>query len=118
MEWFYTGLAGINQAENSTGYRHIIIKPEVVGDITSVKAEYQSFYGTIRSAWKKENNTLFLEVEIPANTKATIYIPAAWQGVIIESGRQIQAKKATAGRQAGLRGIDTGSGIYKFEVKE
>lgn len=75
MEWFYNGLAGINQSEGSVGYRDIVIRPEVVGDISYVKGSYNSLYGTIRSEWKKEGNVFSLYVQIPANTTATIYLP-------------------------------------------
>jgi hypothetical protein len=112
MEWFYTGLAGINQSEQSNGYKQIVIRPEVVGDINAVKATYQSFYGPITSDWKKTGNTFTLRVEIPANTTATIYLPATATSTITESGKPI-ARSYKEGRAV----IQTGSGIYQFEVK-
>jgi hypothetical protein len=75
MEWFYNGLAGINQSSTSVGYKEIVIRPEVVGDISWVKGSYHSPYGTIRSEWKKEGTAFSLDVQIPANTTATIYLP-------------------------------------------
>jgi alpha-L-rhamnosidase len=75
MEWFYNGLAGINQSPASVGYKHIVIRPEVVGDISYVKGSYNSPYGTIRSEWKRDGNNFSLFVKIPANTTATIYMP-------------------------------------------
>ena len=76
MEWFYAGLAGIKQADNSVAYNKIEIKPQPVGDVTAAKATYHSPYGEIVSDWKKNGDTFELNVEIPANTTATIYIPA------------------------------------------
>jgi hypothetical protein len=76
MEWFYTGLAGIDQQANSVGFKEIVIRPEQVGDINNVKASYETFYGTISTAWKKdEAGVTELQVEIPANTSAQIYLP-------------------------------------------
>ena len=54
MEWLYAGLAGIRQSENSVAFKNIIILPDLVGNITSAKATYQSVYGLIISDWKKE----------------------------------------------------------------
>ena len=76
MEWFYAGLAGIKQADNSVAYNKIEIKPQPVGDVTSAKANYHSAYGEIVSDWKKNGDTFELNVEIPVNTTATIYFPA------------------------------------------
>lgn len=113
MEWFYTGLAGINQSAQSNGYKQIVIKPETVGDINAVKATYQSFYGPITSEWKKEGHTFTLQVNIPANTTATIYLPATASGTITESGKPVTKSMYKEGRAV----IQTGSGNYKFEVK-
>lgn len=49
MEWFYKGLGGIRQDENSVAYKQIIIKPTIVGDLTNVKTSYNSPYGVIKS---------------------------------------------------------------------
>ncbi len=76
MEWFYAGLAGIKQAKGSVAYKEIEIKPGPVGDITAAKASYHSPYGLIVSDWKKQDNFFELKVEIPANTVATVYLPA------------------------------------------
>jgi hypothetical protein len=76
MEWFYTGLAGIKQANNSVAYNKIELKPQPVGDISSAKASYHSVYGEIVSDWKRNGKEFELNVEIPVNTTATIYLPA------------------------------------------
>ena len=50
-EWFHEGLAGIREAEGSTQYRELVIKPRLVGDLTSVQGSYRSPQGLIRSEW-------------------------------------------------------------------
>jgi hypothetical protein len=74
MEWFYGGLAGIKQTKNSVAFKNIEIRPQPVGDVTSARASYHSAYGEIVSEWKIENNTFKLEVTIPANTTADVYL--------------------------------------------
>ena len=61
MEWFYSGLAGISQDENSIGYDHIKIRPQPVGDITYAKGSFHSPYGWITTDWKKENGHFNLQ---------------------------------------------------------
>ncbi|MES2647004.1 MAG: family 78 glycoside hydrolase catalytic domain [Bacteroidota bacterium] len=119
MEWFYQGIAGINQDDSSIAFKHIIIKPEVVGEVTEAKASYQSKYGTIKSEWKKDPTSFSLHVVIPANTRATVYIPAGAQQAISENGLTIRNNKQfKIMRYENQRAvINIGSGEYHFKVQ-
>ncbi|MDQ3846796.1 MAG: family 78 glycoside hydrolase catalytic domain, partial [Bacteroidota bacterium] len=118
MEWFYDGLAGIKQAENSIAYKNIVIRPEVVGDVTHAKATYQSPYGLIVSEWKKENDRFELATEIPANTTAILFIPATGTAQISENGVLLKNKKDI--KFDGIKDcraiVTVGSGRYTFTV--
>lgn len=83
-EWMYKKLAGINQLE--AGYKKILIKPQFIKGITSVDATYQSVYGEIKSAWSCENHRIKVQVEIPANTTAVIYLPEKEEPIEVGSG--------------------------------
>ncbi len=93
MEWFYTGLCGIRQAQGSVAYKNIVIAPQPVGDISSAKAAYNSPYGIISVEWQKTSGVFEMRVIIPANTTARIYMP---------------------GNPAP---INTGSGSYTYSLK-
>jgi alpha-L-rhamnosidase len=86
MEWFYAGLCGIKQAEGSVAYHKIVIRPQPVGNITFAKAEYHTAYGQIKTDWKKENGLFSLNVTLPANTTAEIYLPGNNKPVKTGSG--------------------------------
>jgi alpha-L-rhamnosidase len=116
MQWFYEGLGGIQQQERSTGYKNIIIKPEVVGDISYVNANHQTVYGDIVSQWKKTGNDFELYVEIPANTTATIYLPSNKPGNITESDKLITHEMNFIEIQKGRTMIRIGSGRFHFKV--
>ena len=75
MEWFYAGLGGIYQAENSVGYNEIIIAPKPVGDIKWVKCSFNSPKGLIQSDWKKEDKSFILNIEVPKDASAKIIMP-------------------------------------------
>jgi hypothetical protein len=75
MEWFYAGLCGIKQAKDGVGYNKIEIRPQPVGDITYAKASYRSPYGLIKAHWVRTGNTFELNITVPANTTAGIYLP-------------------------------------------
>lgn len=82
QEWFYHDLAGIQNAPGSAGFERIVIRPQPVGDVTWVKARYESIRGRIVSYWKREGRRFTLEATIPANTTATIYLPATSAGAV------------------------------------
>lgn len=111
MEWFYAGLAGIKQGDNSVAYNKIEIKPQPAGDVTSAKGSYYSVYGEIVSDWKKHGDEIELNVEIPVNTTATIYLPAEKKSVVKENGKIIRTSYAE-----GKAIVKIGSGRYNFKV--
>jgi hypothetical protein len=119
MQWFYEGLGGINQTEKSVGYKKIIIKPEVVGNISFVNASHQTGYGNIVSQWKKEQLRFSLVVEIPVNTTALIYLPATITDSITESGKPVNKTGAMKilRYESGSAVIEIGSGKYNFIVQ-
>jgi alpha-L-rhamnosidase len=76
-EWFHTGVVGIKQAPGSVAYRELMIKPTPVGDLTHAKGHYTTPQGTARSEWRRDVTGITrFDVTIPANTKATVYVPA------------------------------------------
>lgn len=73
--WFYQALGGIRQDEDSTGYRHVFIDPQIPEDITWSGTSKETPYGTIVSNWKTEDTFLNLEIKIPVGCSATVIIP-------------------------------------------
>jgi len=112
MEWFYSGIGGIRQEENSIAFKQIVIHPEIVQGLTHAETSYDSPYGRISTNWKVESKGLQLEVEIPANTTAELSIPIAKGQQITEGGRAVRWL-AAKGRAL----IRTGSGKYQFIVQ-
>ncbi len=113
-EWFFSGLAGIRPGKGSVAFKEIEIRPQPVGDVTFAKGSYDSPYGMIRSEWKKTAETFELNVVVPANTTATIYLPAKEGATISESGKIVM--NVTYEKSQAL--IKTGSGNYQFMVRK
>jgi hypothetical protein len=80
QEWFYESLVGIQPDPAEPGFKKIIIKPEIAGDLTGCRGQYESLYGTIQSAWRIEKGDYDLDVA----TAATVYIPAETQAGVYE----------------------------------
>ncbi len=71
--WFYERLAGIRSA--GPGYKKIVFKPEPVKGVDYVKASLETPYGKASSKWKLEGKKFSWDIEIPANTTATVVTP-------------------------------------------
>ncbi len=112
--WLHEYLAGIRPA--APGFKKIIIKPEPVGDLTWAKANYDSIRGRISSEWHQSAGQFDLRVTIPANTTATIYLPAKDVDSIAEGGLAltkisgVKSSKMEADRAV----LEVGSGDYHF----
>ncbi len=113
--WFYKALAGIVPDPQAPGFRHFFVKPHVLGDLASARAEYRSIRGRILSDWKVVNGEFQLRLEIPANASATVSLPVA-PGALREDGRPAaEAKGCGAFRSEGGRTVfEAGSGVYRF----
>ncbi|MFC1552558.1 glycoside hydrolase family 78 protein [Candidatus Latescibacterota bacterium] len=114
--WFYKSLAGINPEPVNPGFKNIIIRPLPLGDLTWVKAEHNSGYGPIKSSWRRENGTFTLDVTIPPNTTAEVYIPTDSANDITESGKPAEKAEGVTfrGIENGAAVFETGSGTYHF----
>jgi hypothetical protein len=86
MEWFYAGLCGIQQAKDGIAFKKIEIRLQPVDDINFAQAKYHSLYGLIKTDWKKRNSSFELNVTIPPNTTAEIYLPQRNDPLKIGSG--------------------------------
>ncbi|MCM1123081.1 MAG: glycoside hydrolase family 78 protein [Eubacterium sp.] len=72
-DWIYRKIGGINQIE--AGYRKFYIKPMFVRGIEEAETKLDTPYGEIVSAWSCRKKKIRVEVRVPANTTALIYLP-------------------------------------------
>ena len=115
--WFYQGLAGIRADASAPGFKKILIRPAVVGDLTWVKGSYNSVHGLIVSNWQIEDGKLTLEVSIPANTTATVFVPTSEASSITESGKPVAKSPGISflREENGAAVFTVGSGNYAFK---
>ncbi|UCG47832.1 MAG: family 78 glycoside hydrolase catalytic domain [Phycisphaerales bacterium] len=115
--WMFNTVAGIDAEK--PGYKHIRIEPQPGGGFTYTRASYKSIYGPIESDWRIADGRLRLNVTIPANTTATVCLPAGDAADVTEG-------RGPAQRAAGVRFVrmekdkavfEVGSGQYRFASK-
>ncbi len=106
-DWLYRSAVGIR--ESSPGYKTITIRPHVGGDFEWMQAATLTPYGRVAAKWTAQDNVLkTLEVTIPANTTAEIYVPVAGaEHVSVEGVEPVGCKD-------GYMQFNVGSGNYRF----
>ena len=115
--WMMQYLAGIRFDPAHPGFQRFFIKPELAGDLTSVKAHHISPYGKIQSEWKKDGNRFALNIVVPANSVAEVFLPTTQPEQVTESGKP--AAKAVGVKflrtENGKAVYEVGAGSYQFE---
>jgi alpha-L-rhamnosidase len=116
QQWFYGDLAGIQRDPNATGFERIVIRPQLVDDLTWVKAHHDAVSGRIVSAWERDDRTVTMQVTIPVNTTATVYVPTANVSSITESGQPLDATPHVRliGTEGDCAVLAVVSGSYRF----
>ena len=116
-EWLFTTAAGIDT--DQPGFKSIKIRPvpDPAKGLTWVKAYYNSIRGKIASGWKIENDRFELDIEIPANTSATVFLPSKDVKSVKESGKPLNSAPGIKfiRQEDGHTILSVGSGKYHFE---
>ncbi|MDP3913435.1 MAG: glycoside hydrolase family 78 protein [Bacteroidota bacterium] len=114
-EWLYRHVAGLDLDPEAPGYKHILLAPHPGGGLTNANAEFKSIYGKVKSAWKLEGNDFVYEVTVPANTTATVSLPAAKSGQVTLNAQPLSSsiKESLKQTDKGVS-MNIGSGSYTF----
>ncbi len=115
-EWMYSAVAGIDLDPAHPAYKHILLHPRPGGGLTYAKAAYQSIQGRIVSDWQLDADEFTYHVEVPANTTATVWVPAHASEQVREGGRATTASEGVRflRMEDGCAVYEIGSGVYTF----
>jgi alpha-L-rhamnosidase len=108
--WMYAVIGGIDLDPEQPGYKHIIMRPQPGGGLTYAKTGLHSMYGFIRSEWTLQNDTFDWQITVPANTTATVYVPARDLSYVAENGHSIE-------KAQGITFLRTEDGFSVFNVE-
>ncbi|MFG1663853.1 family 78 glycoside hydrolase catalytic domain [Streptomyces sp. Y7] len=120
MEWMYSYMAGIARDPSSPGFRHFILQPHLdpTGTITQVAASHVSPYGEIISEWSvgDTDTTLRYNVQVPANSEATLRIPAVSADAVREGRSPLAHLDGVrfGGHESGVASYRLAPGSYRL----
>ncbi len=117
QEWFQNSLVGIRQTPDSAGFEHLLLRPEPVGDLTSVSGHYGSVRGRIESRWRIENGRFLWHISVPPTADAEVHVPAIDAGQVTEGGRPVDRAKGVVfvRMEPGRAVFKVGPGRYEFQ---
>jgi alpha-L-rhamnosidase len=109
-QWIFENIGGISPAE--PGFGSIVIKPALGGGLTWSNCSYDSVRGTITCNWRVEGDKKVFDISVPANTTATIILPAS------ESCKHSTEKGVASMIQNSDKEwvIEVAGGSYSFEL--
>lgn len=113
-EYLFGDIGGIRPA--SAGFKTILIDPVMRDGLTWADTSFDSVHGRIATVWKRNGKKVSLKVVIPANTTATVCVPAGGLATITESGNPVEkARGVKFLNQEGDKCLfEIGSGTYDF----
>jgi alpha-L-rhamnosidase len=107
-DWMYQNIGGIAPA--SPGYRSVVIHPRPGGSLTRASATYRSGYGEIASRWSVSGGRFTLDVTVPVNTTAQVWVPATSASHVTQDGAKFLRM------QDGSAVFTVGSGHWHFSA--
>ena len=115
--WYYRTLAGINIDTKNPAFKNIIFHPWVHPEVAWAKASLNTMRGEISSSWTYKNGTFDLNIIVPVNSTATVYVLAENQDQVTESGKTIENKKNVKfiKKENNCCVYQVQSGSYKFK---
>jgi alpha-L-rhamnosidase len=113
-QWMFENIGGIRTDE--PGFGHIVLSPRLDETLTWADVRYTSIRGPIVSRWEKADGVLEWEVQIPANTTATVAVPTSDAASVRESNRPLSQAEGieVVGFQDGAVVLHVGSGTFRF----
>jgi alpha-L-rhamnosidase len=115
-DWMYRVVAGLNSDQAQPGYKHIIVRPQPGGGFTYATATLMTSYGEAASGWRIDGDRIRITAHVPANVRATVYLPGAHLQDVREGSSPL-ATTAGVTRSAQVGDtvvVETGSGNYEF----
>ena len=104
-------IAGIDPVE--AGFRRFRFNPVLDGRVTTGGGDYDSVLGRISTDWVQDAGEFRLNLTVPANAVAEVWLPGTDTARVTESGKPVKVM-AIAGNRVK---VEVGSGTYRFVAR-
>jgi len=108
-EWLYRVCAGIEADPGKPGFERILFQPHPTRRLDFAEGSYESIYGNVSCAWRRQGDEVTVSFSVPVNTSAEI-IPYGCEEILEADG--LEFRKTEKGLRA-----EAGSGKYTIRAK-
>lgn len=88
LVWMYRQICGVQTDDAAPGYKHIILRPHPVGDLSWAEYDTDTAYGRLAARWDRKGGNFRLKLRVPAGTTATLYMPDGSDPIELGPGRR------------------------------
>ncbi len=116
--FLFRRVAGISPME--PGFKKILVKPVLDPRVRAGGADYESILGRISTRWRSTPKGGFsLDLSVPPNAEAEIWLPAKAASAVREGGRGIVGRGdvRVLPQMGDETAVEVGSGTYRFTVR-
>jgi len=107
--WLNSDLVGIQQTSGSVDFNTIVVKPSVVGGLTSASGTLQTNRGPISASWSTGSSSASMVVTIPTGSVATVYVP-----IVGTAAPTATSGASYVGSANGYAQYSVGAGTWNF----
>jgi len=117
--WFYKYIAGIQLDELNPAFAEFQVKPLVLDSLGKGKAEIETIRGKVSSEWEKNPDLFTLNLEVPFNTTAKVYLPGNEKDEMKEGGLPLKQRDGIEYLEYkdGVHQLKVHSGKYEFTLR-
>jgi len=111
--WLIHDLVGIDQPSSSIGYGHLLIKPATgkgIDDIPCLDGAFTTSRGLAENKMTRTGSDLTMDVTIPGNTTAEVWVPTTSGDTVLASSRATYLRV-----EDGYTVYSVGAGEFTFE---
>jgi len=87
LVWLYTHVAGLRPDPEEPGFKHMIVRPCPIGDLTYAAYSTETKYGEAAVRWDRSGNEFKLVVTVPDGCHASIWMPGSDSSVEAGPGK-------------------------------
>ncbi|SFC66472.1 alpha-L-rhamnosidase [Parapedobacter composti] len=115
--WLYKYLLGIVPNEEHPGFEQFVVRPYIPSGLDSCAGSYESIRGTIAVSWKKQRSRITLDVTVPGNSSAAIWVPVSTLKNLTVDGEPYEKSKHAELLRSEKGGVvfQVNAGSFRFE---
>lgn len=117
-EWMMRTVIGINPHPVVPGWSQFELRPIPGGGLKNAEGSFHTCRGVVESSWHIDGATTVYKFTVPANTSASVWLPAVDVANITEGGKQLAQVEGVKDAKTDGKNVTftLGAGSYEFHV--